>query len=152
MYNTYMNLEYYMKQAIREAEASVEEGNPPFAVVVVDKGGNIIFQDHDRVRELKDPTAHGEINAIRKLCKVNNTLSLEDYTFFTTSEPCPTCLTAMIKAHVHVCYYGAKTEKNASLPLSAEYIAGLSKVHPITVTGGILEEECLTQRQKYRKA
>lgn len=143
--------EELMKMAIDEAELSVKEGNGPFAVVVADPEGNIVWKDHDRQKELSDPTAHGEINAIRKLCVQLKTLSLKGYTFVTTSEPCPTCLTAMIKAQVSKNYYGAKTEATASLPLSAEYLASYSKKYPIDVVGGILSEETLAQRVRLLK-
>lgn len=140
--------EELMRLALEEAELSVKEGNGPFAVVVVDPNGNVVWKDHDRQKELSDPTAHGEINAIRYLCGSLKTLSLKGYIFVTSSEPCPTCLTGMIKAQVSKNYYGAKTEKTASLPLSAEYLASYSKKYPIEVIGGILGDECLTQRNK----
>ncbi len=132
--------------AIEEADLSVKEGQGPFAVVVVDPQGTIVWKDHDRQKELTDPTAHGEVNAIRYLCKKLNTMSLRGYSFYTTSEPCPTCLTSMIKAQASFSYYGAKTETSASLPISAEYIASFAKKHPIKVAGGILAKECLEQR------
>lgn len=140
--------EALMRLAMEEAERSVQEGNGPFAVVVVSPEGSVVWKDHDRQKELSDPTAHGEVNAIRHLCKQLGTLSLKGYTFVTTSEPCPTCLTAMIKAQVSKNYYGAKTEATASLPLSAEYLASFAKKYPIEVTGGILADECLAQRER----
>lgn len=140
-----MNHEEIMRLALEEAEG---DGNAPFAVVVLDPQGNIVHKDHDRVKENMDPTAHGEINAIRFLCKKLQTLSLNGYTFYTTSEPCPTCLTGMIKAQVSTNYYGAKTESDASLPLSAETLASQSKKYPIKVIGGILAEEALAQRNR----
>jgi len=140
--------EELMRLALEEAELSVREGNGPFAVIVVDPEGNIVWKDHDRQKELSDPTAHGEINAIRHLCPLLKTLSLKGYTFVTTSKPCPTCLTGMIKAQVTLNYYGAKTEASASLPLSAEMIASYAKKYPITIVGGILADECLTQRKR----
>lgn len=143
-----MTHEKIMKLAIKEAELSVKEDQGPFAVIVVDTQGHVIWKDHDRQKELTDPTAHGEVNAIRYLCKKLNTMSLRGYTFYTTSEPCPTCLTAMIKAQVSNNYYGAKTEKTASLPLSAEFLASYAKKYPISVVGGILEKECLDQRMR----
>jgi tRNA(Arg) A34 adenosine deaminase TadA len=115
-------------------------------VVVDNATGEIICRDYDRVRENFDPTAHGEINAIRKLCTERNTLSLANTTFYTTSEPCPTCLTAMIKARVPINYYGAETEATASLPIKAKDLAAHSKKYPIEVNSGILAEECLKQR------
>lgn len=143
-----MTDEEYMKQALEVAEESVQEGQGPFAVIVVDQAGNIVWKDHDRQKELVDPTAHGEINAIRYLCKKMNTLTLKGYTFYTTSEPCPTCMTGMIKAQVSKSVYGAKTESTASLPLSAEFIASYSKKYPIEVVGDVLAAECLEQRNR----
>ena len=143
-----MKPEEYMKLAMEEAELSVKTGNGPFAVVVVDPNGKVIWKDHDRQKELTDPTAHGEINAIRYLCKKLRTMSLRGYTFYTTSEPCPTCLTGMIKAQVSTNYYGAKTELTASLPLPAEMIASYAKKYPIKVIGGILADECVAQRNR----
>lgn len=143
-----MNHEQIMEIALEEAERAVREGNAPFACVVTDSEGNVMLREHDRVKELVDPTAHGEINAIRKLCKELNTLSLENYTFYTTSEPCPTCLTSMIKARVSRVFYGAKTESDASLPISAEYLASQSKKYPIEVVGGILGDKAKAQREK----
>lgn len=143
-----MKPEDYKKLAIEEAELSVKEGNGPFAVVVVNPEGEVVWKDHDRQKELTDPTAHGEINAIRHLCKSLNTMSLRGYTFYTTSESCPTCLTGMIKAQISTSCYGAKTESTASLPLSAEMIASYAKKYPIKVIGGILVDECLAQRNR----
>ena len=145
-----MTHEEIMQLAIKEAEFSVKEGQGPFAVIVADPQGNIIWKDHDRQKELTDPTAHGEVNAIRYLCKKLGTMSLKGYSFYTTSEPCPTCLTSMIKAQVSFSYYGAKTESSASLPLSAEFLASHSKKYPIKVVGGILGDECLKQRDGYK--
>lgn len=144
-----MQPEDYMRMALKEAEISVKKGQGPFAVVIIDPSGNVVWKDHDRQKELMDPTAHAEINAIRHLCKKLNTLSLKGYTFYTTSEPCPTCLTGMIKAQVGTNYYGAKTEKTASLPLSAEHLASLSQKYPIKIIGGILAKECLSQREEF---
>jgi len=134
--------------AMEEAEKAVQDGNAPFGVVVADSSDEIIWRDHDRVKENMDPTAHGEVNAIRGLCKKLGTTKLEGATFYTTSEPCPTCLTAMIKAKVSRSIYGAKTESDASLPLSAEELASKSKKHPIEVSGGVLANECREQRER----
>jgi len=138
----------YMRLALKEAQKAVDEGNAPFGVVVVDPNGKIMWKDHDRVNERMDPTAHGEINAIRSLCPKLKTLSLQGYTFYTTSEPCPTCLTGCIKAQVSKIYFGAETESTASLPLKAIELAKYSKKHPIRVQGGILAKECKKQREE----
>lgn len=143
-----MTNQTFIKLAMEEAELAAQEGNAPFGVVVVDQNGDVVAKDHDRVKELMDPTAHGEINAIRYLCKKLNTLDLSAFTFYCTSEPCPTCLSGCIKAKVKNIYYGAETESTASLPIKANHIASLSKKNSITVTGGILAKECLAQRER----
>jgi len=143
-----MKPEEIMKIALAEAEKAVHEGNAPFACIVTDQEGIVVLKEHDRVNEYMDPTAHGEVNAMRILCKKLNALSLRDYTFHTTSEPCPGCMASMIKAKVAQVYYGAKTESTASLPIAAESIAEQAKKYPITVTGGILADECLEQRTR----
>ena len=146
-----MTHENYMKLALKEAQKAVDEGNAPFGVVVVNPDGKVVWKDHDRVNERTDPTAHGEINAIRFLCPKLGTLSLKGYTFYTTSEPCPTCLTGCIKAQVSNIYFGAETESIASLPLKAVELAKHSKKYPIHVQGGILAKECKDQRERLLK-
>lgn len=143
--------EDYMKLALEEAEKAVNEENAPFGVVVVDPNGKVAWKDHDRVNESTDPTAHGEINAIRTLCSNLNTLSLRGYTFYTTSEPCTTCLTACIKAQVSNIYFGVETESTASLPIKAIELARRSKKYPIHVQGGILAKRCENQRERLLK-
>lgn len=138
-----------MRIALEEAKLAVLGGNAPFGCVVVNARGDIVLREHDRVKEATDPTAHGEINAIRKLCKQLNTLSLHEHVFYTSSEPCPSCMAGMIKARVPAVYYGAKTETTASLPIPAEFIASKSLKYPIAVTGGILEKEALEQRATF---
>lgn len=139
----------YMNEAMKEAEKAVVDGNAPFGVVVVDNDtGEIIWRDHDRVNECMDPTAHSEVNAVRGLCKKLSKLSLKNTTFHRTSEPCATCLSSMVKAKVPLSYYGAETEEDASLPIKSKELAAYATKHPISVTGGILGEECLNQRKQ----
>lgn len=143
-----MTPEDLIRLSMGEAEEAVKEGNSPFGVVVTDQDGNMVWKDHDRVRTLFDPTAHGEVNAIRGLCKKMLILSLKGYKFYTNAEPCPTCLTSMIKAQVSEVYFGARTEITASLPIPAEELAARSKKYPIKVYGDILGEETLAHRNK----
>jgi len=140
-----------MRLAIEEAQKAVDKGNAPFGVVVVDSGNKVVWKDHDRVNERTDPTAHGEINAIRSLCHKIKSLSLCNYTFYTTSEPCPTCLTGCIKAQVSKIYFGAETESTASVPIKAVELAKHAKKYPIQIQEGILAKECKEQRETLSK-
>lgn len=77
----------------------------PFGAVVV-KDGEIIGEGHNQVVATKDPTAHGEIVAIRQACARLGVFSLEGCEIHTTGEPCPMCLGAIHWARVGRIYYG----------------------------------------------
>lgn len=143
--------ELLIKKAISVAETAAKKGHHPFAVVVIDENGKIVWKDHNKVKHNMDPTAHGEINAVRHLCKKFKILSLKGYIFYSTTEPCPMCFTVMNNAQVSAVYYGAPHHPTQFLPLSAKQLARYAKKYPIKVVGGILEKECLEQREKLWK-
>lgn len=91
----------------------VGEGGP-FGAVITDMDGNIVAVGNNRVIKNNDPTAHGEIVAIREACKILNTYDLSNYILYTTAEPCPMCMAAIIWANIKTVYYGCNkvdTEK-----------------------------------------
>ena len=93
--------------AIKEARHGVlnNEGGP-FGAVVVNQNGKIIGVGHNKVLKNNDPTAHAEVMAIRDACKTLNTYNLTDCKIYSTSEPCPMCLSAIIWANIKEVYYG----------------------------------------------
>lgn len=93
--------------AIKEARHGVlnNEGGP-FGAVIVNKNGKIIGVGHNKVIKNNDPTAHAEVMAIRDACKTLNTYNLTDCKIYSTSEPCPMCLSAIIWANIKEIYYG----------------------------------------------
>jgi len=96
----------YMEQAREEAYKGIrnQEGGP-FGTVIV-KDGKIVGRGHNRVLLKKDPTCHGEMEAIRDACKTLGTHDLSDCTLYTTAEPCPMCLGAILWANITHLYYG----------------------------------------------
>lgn len=102
----------YMNKAINEAEIN-EKNNfkdgGPFGAVIV-KDGKIIATAHNTVIKSNDPTAHAEINAIRKAAKTLKTHNLTGCTLYTTCYPCPMCLSAIIWAKIEEVYYGNTKE------------------------------------------
>jgi guanine deaminase len=104
-----------MQQAVEEAVRGVDagEGGPFGAVIVHD--GRIVAQDHNRVVSTKDPTAHAEVNAIRKAARVLDRFDLSDCELYTSSEPCPMCLGAIYWARISRVYRGASKEDAASI-------------------------------------
>ena len=96
----------YMKEAIKEAQAGIRAGHGgPFGSVVV-RDGKIIGRGHNEVVKNHDPICHGEVMAIRDACKNIDDFSLKGCEIYTTSEPCPMCLGAIMWANIENVYYG----------------------------------------------
>ena len=101
----------FMREAIQLANASVLRGGGPFGAVIV-KDGAIIAGSSNSVTIDNDPTAHAEVNTIRKACRQLGTFDLSGCTIYTSCEPCPMCLGAIYWAHLDRIYYG-NTRKDA---------------------------------------
>lgn len=96
----------YMKMAIVEARKGIQNGHGgPFGAVVV-KDDMVIAKGHNQVIKNQDPTCHGEMMAIRKACKKLGTFDLSGCELYTTGEPCPMCLGAILWANIKKVYYG----------------------------------------------
>jgi len=106
-----MNKEF-MKIAIEEAKKGIRACHGgPFGAVVV-KDGKIVGQGHNMVVKNNDPTCHGEVAAIRNACKNLKTFDLKGAKIYTTSEPCPMCLGAILWANIDKVYYGCTINEN----------------------------------------
>lgn len=96
-----------MGLGIEEARKTMNEGfGGPFGAVIVDSNNNVIAVASNTVLKDNDPTAHAEINAIRKACKKLNTHDLTGYKIYATGYPCPMCLSAIIWSNIKEVYYG----------------------------------------------
>lgn len=96
-----------MELGIEEARKTMNEGfGGPFGAVIVDSNYNVIAVASNTVLKDNDPTAHAEINAIRKACKKLNTHDLTGYKIYATGYPCPMCLSAIIWSNIKEVYYG----------------------------------------------
>ena len=94
-----------MRRAIALATQNVVSGQGgPFAAVIV-RDGNIVGQGANSVTATLDPTAHGEVNAIRAACKALGTFVLAGCELYTSCEPCPMCLAASYWARLDAIYY-----------------------------------------------
>lgn len=109
-----MNHEY-MKMAISEAMDGIQNGHGgPFGTVIV-KDGEVVGRGHNRVLVDSDPTAHGEITAIRNACRRLGTHDLKGCTLYTTGEPCHMCLCACMWANISKVYYGCTIADNGMI-------------------------------------
>ncbi|WP_462272459.1 nucleoside deaminase [Methanohalophilus sp.] len=98
-----------MEIAIEQARLGMRKnlGGPFGAVIVKDK--TVISRAHNRVLESNDPTAHAEIVAIRIASSKLGTFDLSECEIYTTSYPCPMCMSALYWARIKTLYYGTTT-------------------------------------------
>lgn len=104
--------EEFIGRLVQFTKASVHTEHPsPFGCSIVDSTtGEVVAEAYDSVMRSVDPSAHGEVNAIRMACKTLNTISLKGFTLYSTCEPCPMCMSASIWAEVDAVVFGATVE------------------------------------------
>jgi tRNA(Arg) A34 adenosine deaminase TadA len=100
-----------MQHALVQAEKAYEAGEVPIGAVVVSEN-RIIGRGYNQREGLNDPTAHGEVVAIRQACKTLNNFNLSGCELYSTCEPCPMCLSAIYWARIDKIYY-ANTRDDA---------------------------------------
>ena len=133
-----MNDEYFMQQALRQAQLAFEEDEVPVgAVVVIDK--KIVSRGYNQVEKLSDPTAHAEIIALTSAFNYLGSKYLPDATLYVTVEPCLMCAGALYWSKIGRIVYGASDPKNGYLHITQE----TWPFHPKTeLVHGVLKEEC----------
>ncbi|NDW18338.1 nucleoside deaminase [Dysgonomonas sp. 216] len=143
--NDILNDEFYMKQALKEAQQAFDRDEVPIGAVIVSQG-RIIARAHNLVEVLNDVTAHAEMQAITAAANVLGGKYLKDCTLYVTVEPCPMCAGALGWSQISRIVYGTKDEKRGY-----SFIAPKS-LHPKTqIIGGVLEKECAAIMQNFFK-
>ena len=144
----------FMKKAIENADNGItnNEGGP-FGAVIVSKKGEIISNGNNKVLSQKDPTAHAEIVAIREACKKLNTYDLSDYILYTSCEPCPMCLSAIIWSNIKNVYYGCTKNDAGEIgfrdDIIYDYLKG--KNSDLINLEKVDRDECIKLFQKYKE-
>ncbi len=138
--------EAFMRIALDEAEAAREEGNMPFGAVVV-RDGQVIARGHNTALTDNDPTAHGEVVAIRNACQALKTTTLEHATLYTTCEPCLICTGTATHAKIARVVMGAVCTDAPSFFQHPEKGSLLGVAPHLTLpfeyTTGVLADECI---------
>ena len=143
----------YMEIAKEEAinGYSSNDGGP-FGAIITDRDGNIISTGHNMVLKNNDPTAHAEVTAIRNACKKLNTYDLSNYVLYTSCEPCPMCLSAIIWANIKEVYYACTKEDAASIgfrdDLIYDYLKGNNK--DLVSLKQIDRNDCINLFEEYK--
>jgi tRNA(adenine34) deaminase len=134
--------EYFMRQALKEAEKAFKADEVPVGAVIVAKN-QIIARSHNLTELLNDVTAHAEMQAITAAAENLGGKYLINCTLYVTLEPCVMCAGALNWSQISKIVFGAHDEKRGAGRFEQIY-------HPKTeVIGGLLEEECSDLIQQF---
>lgn len=138
--------EAFMRLAVEEALEARREGNDPFGAVVT-RDGQVIAKGHNRSITDCDPTAHGEVVAIRKACRALNATRLEGATLYTTCEPCLLCTGTATHTRIARVVMGAVWSDAPNYfqnPRKGSLLAVAPHLElPFEFTTGVLAGECI---------
>ncbi|MFP5040317.1 tRNA adenosine(34) deaminase TadA [Parasediminibacterium sp. JCM 36343] len=139
--------EYFMRQALREAQEAFNRDEVPVGALVV-LNNRIIARGHNQVELLNDSTAHAEILALTTAYQALGSKYLPDATLYVTVEPCLMCCGAMYWGKIGRIVYGASDEKNGY-----RHFTTTPPLHPKTeIVTGILAGECARLIKDFFKA
>lgn len=138
-----------MLAALAEAEAAAQRGEVPVGAVVVGGDGRILARAGNRTRELKDPTAHAEMLAIRAACAALQSERLVGADLYVTLEPCPMCAAAISFARIRRLYFGAGDPKGGGVENGPRIFSQPSCHHAPEIYGGIAEARAARLLQEF---
>jgi len=130
----------HMDVALAEARAAADRGEVPVGAVVT-RGDRVIARAGNRMRELRDPTAHAEMLAIRAACAALGQERLTDCDLWVTLEPCPACAGAIAAARIGRLYYGAADPKSGGVAQGPRVFEHPQAHWKPEVYAGIAEDE-----------
>ena len=144
------NDELWMQIAILEAKKAEKANEVPVGAIIV-KENKLIAQAHNKPISNHDPTAHAEIEVIRKAGQKLKNYRLNGTTLYVTLEPCAMCLTAMTHGRIDRVVFGAfdLNKGYSSSFLDLDYIKNFN--HQFQIEGGVLEGLCSKLLKKFFK-
>lgn len=137
-----MTFKSYMNIALAEARNAGARDEVPVGAVVISPEGQVLAQVGNRTRELRDPTAHAEILAIRAACEVVGSERLAGCDLYVTLEPCPMCAAAISQTRIARLYYGASDPKSGGVAHGPRVFSHSQSHHKPEIYDGIAAEEC----------
>jgi tRNA(adenine34) deaminase len=140
-----------MDLALAEARAAGAAGEVPIGCVIVQEG-EVIARAGNRTLADRDPTAHGEMLAIRRAAALIETERLTQCDLYVTLEPCPMCAAAISFARIRRLYYGAADPKGGAVESGVRFYESPTCHHRPEVYGGIGEGEAAALLQEFFRA
>ncbi|MEP3891072.1 MAG: tRNA adenosine(34) deaminase TadA [Hellea sp.] len=147
-----MNDEHYMREALREAQASSARGEVPVGAVIVNSAGDIIARTGNAPIGIVDPTAHAEILAIRDAAYGMDNYRLSGTTLYVTLEPCTMCAGAISNARIGRVVFGANDVKGGAVENGVKFFEQATCHHRPEVRGGVLAQESAAMLKTFFKA
>jgi tRNA(adenine34) deaminase len=144
------NDEFYMAEALKEAQKAFDKGEVPVGVVIVHKG-RIIARAHNQVELLKDATAHAEILAMTQASSVLDNWRLTDTTIYVTKEPCPMCAGAMVNSRIKKLVFGVSDSEMGAAGSVMNIVTDERLRTQLEVESGVCEEPCRLILQEFFK-
>ena len=141
-----------MAIALEEAEAAGQRGEVPVGAVIVAADGAVLARDGNRMLELRDPTAHAEMQVIRAAAQVLGSERLIGCTLYVTLEPCAMCAAAISFARVARVYFGASDPKGGAVEHGPRFFAQPTCHHAPEVCGGMAETEAAALLKNFFRA
>ena len=132
----------YIKMSVEQALEGIKnnEGGPFGAVIV--KDNKVISCCNNRVLVDNDPTAHAEVVAIREACKRLNTYDLSGCIIYSSCEPCPMCLSAIIWSNIKEIYYGSSRVDAEGIGFRDKDIYDFFEKHTDLINEKQIKEKC----------
>jgi len=129
-----------MERALAEARAAADRGEVPIGAVVA-CGDEVLAAQGNRTLELRDPTAHAEMLAIRQAVQKLGSERLSDCDLYVTLEPCPMCAAAISFARIRRLYYGADDRKGGAVENGVRFFGDPTCHHVPDVYSGMSAAE-----------
>lgn len=143
-----MTDEYFMQQALKEAQVAYEADEVPIGAVIV-MGDRVIARGHNQTERLNDSTAHAEIIALTSAFNFLGSKYLPEATIYITIEPCLMCAGALYWSKIGKIVFGAEDEKNGYRS-RIEDVPAPWPFHPKTLlVKGVLGEECAALMRQF---
>ena len=137
-----MNINYFMNEAIKEANYAFNNNEVPIGGVLIDrKTKKIIHRSYNKVNKEKNAMHHCEIDLIIHSCKSLSRKYLHDTVMFVTLEPCLMCASAISEVHIDKLYFGAYDNKNGGIE-NFKFQAKREHAYKTEIYGGIMENDC----------
>jgi tRNA(adenine34) deaminase len=141
-----------MVEAFAEAAAAAERGEVPVGAVIVDALGNLIAKAGNQTLELKDPTAHAEMLAIRAAARILDSERLIECDLYVTLEPCAMCAAAISFARIRRVYFGSGDEKMGAIENGPRFFTQPTCHHAPEVYSGIGELQAQNMLKEFFKS